>query len=357
MEIALMEGGHSLEKPTGKMEFIKSLSNNMKATEILSERFDYSGYIPALQKTIYDTFYQVKATEGTGQEKVAQFAQALQAAVSAQVVDPIAKAGNMVYNGTPITSIQFTIEPVFKGAVGKINVGSTSAKVQRSVKADYPYIEMPRAGIPTIAQYVKGNVHLIGKAYFQVHPKQQSAEIAMDIDGTNVANYMFLMDDQIAGEIVQSALSTFTNKFIGQLFHEIKHYMQLGKIAQKPHLDASKEYDRYYTGNPKTMDRAKHYKNKSGYWLNSAELDSWAANVASEIVNIFGTDTQAMVAYLNAAGKGQTTIHQGLPVKTHLATYYNHIFNPRYKVNTPRQDIWRKFVKNVYKDIQLYINK
>lgn len=357
MEIALMEGGHSLSEPAGKMEFIKSLSGVMKASEILSERFDYSEYIPGLQKTISDLFYQVKATQGTGAEKVAQFAQALEAAVSSQILDPIAKSTNMVYDSSPISTIQFNIEPVFKGAVGKINVGSTSAKVQRAIKADYPYIELPRAGIPTIAQYVKGNVSLVGKAHFKVHPKRQSAEIAMDINGTNVANYMFLMDDQIASDIVQSALATFTNKFIGLLFHEVKHYMQLGKITQKPHLDATKEYDRYYTGNPKTMDRAKQYKTKSGYWLNSAEMDSWAANVASEIVNIFGTDTQAMVDYLNASSKGQTTIHQGLPVKTHLATYYKHIFNPRYKVNVPRDELWRKFIKNVYKDIQLHFHK
>lgn len=326
----------------------------MRANEFLNERFDYSGYIAPVHALITNVFNQVKASDATAQDKVAQFAAGLQSAITTQVLEPLVQNDSIVYSGTPIHDIKFTINPVFKGAVGKINVGSTSAKVQRSIRADYPYIEMPRAGIPTIAQYVKGNVHLVGKAHFQVHPKQQSADVVMDIDGTNIANYMFLMDEQIAGDIVQSALTTFSSKFIGQLFHELKHYMQLAKIAKQPHLDPSQEYDRYYTGNPKTMDRAKHYKNKSGYWLNSAELDSWASNVAAEIVNIFGNDTQAMVDYLNASSTGKTTIHQGLPVKTHLATYYKHIFNPRYKMNTPRDEVWRKFVKNVYKDIQLH---
>jgi hypothetical protein len=331
----------------------------MKASEILTERFDYSGYIPIVRNLVHDLFHKVQATDQPDPaQKVTHFLAVLQDAINKQVLAPIIADNSLVYNGVQIDTLQLTMLPTFDKPMGKMNLGSMSAKVQQGIRKGYPNAQMPKAGVATMSQYVKGHVSFIGEASFQVFPKTQSAAINMEINGSSMANYLFLMDAEAAGSVVDAGLNTFASGLVGKLFHEVKHYMQNVKIASKPHLDPTVDLNRYYTGDPKTMNRARKYTNtKSGYWLNSDEMDSWASDVAAQIVNIFGTDTQAMVDYLNAASTGQTTMHNNVPVKTDLGHYYRQVFNKRYKVNTPREDIWRKFIKNVYKDIQLHFRK
>lgn len=57
MEMALMEGGHSLSEPVGKMDFIKSLGGVMKASEFLSEEIKLDDRASA--KAWIDKVYQM----------------------------------------------------------------------------------------------------------------------------------------------------------------------------------------------------------------------------------------------------------------------------------------------------------
>ena len=99
----------------------------------------------------------------------------------------------------------------------------------------------------------------------------------------------------------------------------------------------------------------KHYATSdSGYWLNADEMDSWAANAASEINSIFGNDLASRNQYMQAVMSGQPFNYHGAPVDTTLNTYRTKIFDKRRKVNVDRNQLWRKFVKDVYKNVQMY---
>jgi hypothetical protein len=122
---------------------------------------------------------------------------------------------------------------------------------------------------------------------------------------------------------------------------------------------ANKYVNKHYTGSPKASASAKkrsYEKTNTGYWLNSKEMDAWAANIAAEMSNIFGKDVQGMTDYLNAAAQGSTSVYKGVPVNTTLNSYHQMVFNPRNRMNTDPTTVWQKFIKTIYKDLAMHIN-
>jgi hypothetical protein len=325
----------------------------MRAKEFLSERFDYSGYIPILSRLVTDIFYATSAADeyDSPAAKVNAFLYELQEEIDDKILTPLLKDNPIVDRGVQIRSLTISFKPTFDSAMGSLNMGKMSSSVQRTLRKQYPANPLPPAGPTTVAQFLKSHIDFTKEADFHVSPDARSAIINIGMRGSEIANYIFLAED---GAIATAGLKTLSSGIAGKLFHELKHFMQTTKVSKKVGTDV--DVNRYYTGNPKTMNKVHHYNNtKSGYWLNSDELDSWAANAAAELHNVFGTDVQAMTDYLNATSIGQTINYNGVPVKTTMDSYYQQVFNPRYKMNTPRQDVWRKFVKNVYKDVQMYL--
>lgn len=324
----------------------------MRATEILSERFDYQQYTGPLMRLVTDAYAQTREHGDIEDPKnmINDFLYELGEAIDEVILIPLLKSNPIVYEGVRIRSITVSFSPIFDKPMGAVKLGSISSEMQRYLRKTYPGNPLPTAGVPAITAYIKSHVNFTREARFRIDTDARSAIITIDIDGSQLANLMFLTQDP---EIQKAALQTTSSGISGKLFHEIKHAMQSNKLAAKGKTD--KEYNRFYTGNPKNMDKDHQYtQTKDGYWLNSEELDSWAANVASEIMNIFGEDTQGMVDYLNASSQGKTINYNGMPIDTTLAHYYREIFNPEYQMNTPRQEVWRKFIKNIYKDIQMY---
>jgi hypothetical protein len=200
-------------------------------------------------------------------------------------------------------------------------------------------------------------------ARFYVHPEAKSGIINIEIRASHLGSFLFLSDNSA---LVTSALQTLTSNIMGKIFHEVKHFMQATKTAKSKETDPRKRADlnRYYTGDYKTMDKQAHYNATrangelgDGYWLNADEMDSFAANAAAEINNIFGNDVAAINNYLNAASRGQTIMHNGIPVHTTVGHIYRELYNPDNQMNTDRTVVWKKFMKNVFKDVQMYLNR
>ena len=327
----------------------------MRANEFLAERLDYSAYIPVLHRLISDIFNQVVTDEYShdAKSKVNTFFYELQELIDTKILTPLLKKNPIVIEQVPIRFITVSFKPTFTSDMGKMSMGSVSANVQRSLKKQYPDAPLPKGGTDTIAQYIKSHLDFTGEAEFNFDPETKNAIIRIDVRGSEVANYLFNSDNTA---IATASLKTLTSNIAGKLFHEIKHFIQGTKVTKNFGFNA--QVNKFYTGNPKKIDKNKHYATtKSGYWLNSNEMDSWAANAAAEINNIFGHDVDAINQYMNIASKGQTTSYNNVPVNTSLNHYYSQIFNPRYKVNTDRQTLWRKFIKDVYKDLQHYQGK
>ena len=326
----------------------------MKVSEILKEDFDYSQYIPVLKKLITDTFYETLRDEDYDdpKSKVNAFFYSLQDKIDDHVMKPLLKANPIVINQVPIRFLTVSFKPSFDGQVGKMSLGSMSALTQKAMRQRYPGQPLPQAGAKTVAQYIKSHTDFTGEADFHFNSETKNALINIGIHGSEVANYLFNVDEQ---QIADASLKTLTSGITGKLFHEVKHFIQNTKVAKNMGYNA--QVNKFFTGpaNATAQQKNKHYTNtKSGYWLNTDEMDAWAANAAAEISNAFGGDKPAMNQYMNNVSAGHTTTHNGVPVSTSMDHYRREIFNPRYNMNTDRQTVWRRFVKDVYKDLQLH---
>ena len=138
------------------------------------------------------------------------------------------------------------------------------------------------------------------------------------------------------------------------MMHEIRHFMQSTKVAANVGSDA--DLRKFYVGD-KTKTNKQLYKTKQGYYLNTDEMDSWAANIAGEIKNTFGNDRRGIDWYLNVVTRGKTARYNNLPVSTTLDHYKDIIINGKAELNVDRQELWKKLIKNVYKDLQFYKTK
>ena len=232
-------------------------------------------------------------------------------------------------------------------------MGSMSAMVQKSLRNRYPGHQLPKGGADTIAQYIRSHSDFTGEGEFSIDTDSKNAFIKIDIHGSEVANYLFNADNQL---IADASLKTLGNNILGKLMHEIKHFIQNSKVSKN--LGHNAQVNKFYTGDPAKLTpqqkNKKYTTTQSGYWLNADEMDAWAANVAAEIKNVFGNDTHAMNQYMNNASKNQITYHNNVPVNTSLNHYRNQIFNPKYRVNVDRNKLWHRFIKDVYKDLQLH---
>ena len=324
----------------------------MRANEFITERFSYQEYLPKLKRLISDTFYDVVGDEDNPDpvSKVNAFFYELQNRIDDDILAPLIKKNPLVINNVPIRHLTVSFRPKFTGQVGRLNIGSMSAKAQQHLNKYYPGVQRAAAGVDTTAKYIKSHVDFTGEAEYGIDQETKNAIININIHGTELANMLFQAENSA---IATAALGSLTSGIIGKLFHEIKHFMQSTKVIGKFGYNA--QVNKFYTGDPKKIDKNKHYeKTKSGYWLNTDEMDAWAANAAADINNVFGKDKQAIVDYMNATAQGQAYLHNGVPVNTTLNTYRSQIFNPRYQMNTDRQVVWRRFVKDVYKDLQMH---
>lgn len=338
----------------------------MRATEFLTERFDYTKYINPLSRLITDTFYEVVADEDYDdtEAKINEFLYRLEPVIDKKILAPLLKENPIVYDGVKVVSLTISFETIWSGKpMAPPNMGALSAGVQRSLRQTYPGVAMPRASNDVTAQHLKTNMDFTQLARFYVHPEAKSGIINIEIRASHLGSFLFLSDNSA---LVTSALQTLTSNIMGKIFHEVKHFMQATKTAKSTETDPRKRADlnRYYTGDYKTMDKQAHYNATrangelgDGYWLNADEMDSFAANAAAEINNIFGNDVAAINNYLNAASRGQTIMHNGIPVHTTVGHIYRELYNPENQMNTDRTVVWKKFMKNVFKDVQMYLNR
>jgi hypothetical protein len=299
---------------------------------------------------VSNAFTEVQNDEYTDDvaHKINNFLYAVGQGIDQQVMDKLIAEYPLVVDGIPIVSLSISFAPTFKEGPGNLSMGALSAHAQRKMKSRYPGAEIAPAGVETTAKYIRSHVNFLGEGEFNVDAQAKSAIINIVAYGYSLTHYLFNAPNS---EIANASLDTLTSNIMAVVFHEIKHYMQGTKT--KTH---SQQMNRFYTGDPKKMDKERHYsRNKSGYWLNAEEMDAWAANAAAQMVNVFGRDTQAMNDYISLVSKGQTLNYNGVPVETTLNVYQRQIFNKRYKMNTDRNVLWKKFLKDVYKDLQMYL--
>jgi hypothetical protein len=327
----------------------------MRATEFIAERLDYQAYVSPLKNIITNAFYDVVADDEYDdvESKINDFFYRLQEMIDSKVLAPMLKANPMVYNGVQIRSLTVSFEPMYTTPVGKTNLGAVSANVQRAIRSRYPGVSVP-ANAKTNAQYLKSHLDFTKEATFHVDASAKSAIINIEIHAGEVASHLFNSEQP---EMATASLSTLTYNIIGKIMHEVKHFVQTTKVAAKG--KAGQYLNRHFTGDPhatQQQKRTSYEKTNSGYWLNTDEMDAFAANAAAELANIFGRDTAGIHNYLNAVSKGQTIVYNGVPVNTTMNGYYAQVFNKRYKVNTDRNEIWKRYIKNVYKDLAHYLN-
>ena len=209
-------------------------------------------------------------------------------------------------------------------------------------------------GEANTAEYFKSNQDFTAEASYYVNATVKSALIEIEIHTAEVGSFLFANDNTA---LVTAALSTLTHNIIGKLFHELKHFMQDVKISGAGM--GNKYVNKHYTGSPnaRARDKQRSYQTTTpGYWLNSKEMDAWAANIAAEISNIFGKDVAGMTNYLNAAAVGSTIVYKGVPVNTSMNSYHQILFDKRNKMNTDPNVVWQKFIKMIYKDLAMHIN-
>jgi hypothetical protein len=230
-------------------------------------------------------------------------------------------------------------------------------QVVNLLKTKYPKQNFA-ASSDTTANYIRSHTSFTGEAEFSYEADTRNGLIKMDVYGASIANYVFISDDT---KVITASLDQLTNNIIGGIIHEIKHYIQSTKVAKN--LGYNAQVNRFYTGDPKKLSdpqsgavlkNKKYSTTKGGYWLNADEMNSWSANAAAEINSIFGADKQAIAQYMNAVMAGKQFNYKNTPVDTSLNHYRKMIFDKRHHVNVDRDSLWRKFVKDVYKDVQMY---
>lgn len=328
----------------------------MKVTEILLERLDYSKYLPILKRIIKNTFYSINSDEDLydPQSKVNQFFYDLQDDIDSQILKPLLKENPITINGNKVNHLLMSFNVTYDEPIGRLNIDSLNQHVADTLSAKYPKQEF-KASSDITARYLRSHTSFTGEAEFSYEDATHNGLIKMDVRGSSVANYAFLSDDS---KVLTASLEQLTNNIIGGIIHEVKHYIQSTNVAKNMGYNA--QVNKFYTGDPKKLSADANLKNKQynttkgGYWLNADEMNSWSANAAAEINSVFGNDEASMLQYMNATMSNKPFSYNGVPVNTSLDHYRKMIFDKRHKINVNRDNLWRKFVKDVYKDIQMY---
>lgn len=335
----------------------------MRANEFITERFDYSKYLPILRRIIKNTFHSINADEDLYDpaSKVNQFFYDLQDDIDTHILKPLLKENPITINGNKVNHLLMSFRVNFEGGKpprpGTLDVDAVNQQVATTLQQKYSKNQFtPSTDLTT--SFLKTMTSFVGEATFGYEEDTHNGIINMDVRGSMIANFAFMSDDT---KIVTTSLEVLTNDIIGKLMHEIKHYIQSSKVIKNMGYNA--QVNRFYTGDPKKLSHPKtggDYKNQlydksdSGYWLNADEMNSWATNAAAEINNVFGNDTASKNQYMNAVMSGKPFTYNGAPVDTTLNTYRNKIFDKRRRVNVDRNTLWRKFIKDVYHDVQLF---
>lgn len=331
----------------------------MRAKEFITERLDYSKYLPVLKRIIKNTFYSVNSDEDLydPQSKVNQFFYDMQHDIDAQILKPLLKENPIVIEGQKVRHLLMSFEVTYEGEIGRLDIAALNQHVVDQLHGKYPEQSF-KPSTDLTATFLRSHSAFTGEAQFSYEQETHNALINMEVRGTSVANYAFLSDDT---KVITASLDQLTNNIIGGIIHEVKHYIQSTNVAANFGYNA--QVNRFYTGdvaqlsNPETSG---DYKNdlyndtEEGYWLNADEMNSWSANAAAEINSIFGADKKSAHTYLNAIAGGKGFNYNGVPVETSMNKYHQMIFNPETHVNTDRNTIWKKFIKDVYKDVQMY---
>lgn len=337
----------------------------MRAKEFITERLDYSKYLPVLKRIIKNTFYSVNSDEDLydPQSKVNQFFYDLQHDIDSHILKPLLKdhpitVTNEQGENVKVRHLLMSFDVSYDDPIGQLNIDQLNAHVVDQLSSAYPDKKF-KPGVETTVMFLKSHSALTGEAQFSYEDDTHNGLINMAVRGSSVANYVFLLEDT---KIVTAGLELLTNNIIGGIIHEVKHFIQSTNVTAN--LGYNAQVNRYYTGDKDKLTGNTHasadYKNdlydqgEEGYWLNADEMDSWAANAASEINNIFGADTKSAADYLNAIAGGQEYVYNGVPIVTSMTQYYNTIFDDNVQMNTDRDTVWRKFIKDVYKDVQMY---
>lgn len=333
----------------------------MRANEFITERFDYSKYLPILRRIIKNTFHSINSDEDLYDpvSKVNQFFYDLQDDIDSHILAPLLKENPITIEGSKVNHLFMSFKVNFAEKVpagGRLDVNALNSQVANTLQQKYSKQRFEPSTDLTVS-FLKSMTSFVGEATFGYEEDTHNGLINMDVRGEMVANFAFMAEDS---KIVTASLELLTNDIIGKLMHEIKHYIQSSKVAKN--LGYHAQVNRFYTGDPKKLSHPEtggHYKNKmydtdTGYWLNADEMNSWATNAAAEINSVFGNDVNAKNQYMNAVMSGKPFNYNGAPVDTTLNTYRAKIFDKRRKVNVDRNTLWRKFIKDVYHDVQLF---
>jgi hypothetical protein len=330
----------------------------MRANEFINEAFDYQPYLAPLKRVIQDTFYEVTSDDDIDDVDVqlTEFFYRLQQHMDDKILRPLLKANPLNYKGTDIKSLTVSFKLLHDedSVIGQPNMGALTAAAQRTMRDRYKGFDRGAAGEKNTAEYQKSNQDFTGEASYYVDPGAKSAIVEIQIYAAEVGSFLFVNTNT---PLITSSLNTLTHNIVGKLFHELKHFMQDVKLSKAGMAD--KYVNKHYTGSPNASASAKkrsYEKTTPGYWLNSKEMDAWAANIASEISNIFGKDVAGMNNYMNAAAQGSTIVYNGVPVNTSMNSYHQLVFDKRNKMNTDPNTVWQKFIKMIYKDLQMHIN-
>jgi len=322
----------------------------MNAQEIIiNERFDYSPYIPVFKKEINNA---IRSTVGqrdlTPQGKVNDCFFNLSYTLEKSVLDPLLKANPLTVNNVKIRNLSISFKVTFPSPIGKNPV--TRADIQKFVSKKFPNSDLSNAEY-SIPQAIRSYIDFTKGAEFKIDDSAKNAYIKINIDGSRVYNYIFGNTDS---ESATASIAKLSNEILNMMMHEIRHFMQSTKVAANVGSDA--DLRKFYVGD-KTKTNKQLYKTKQGYYLNTDEMDSWAANIAGEIKNTFGNDQKGIDWYLNVVTRGKTARYNNLPVSTTLDHYKDLIINGKAELNVDRQELWKKLIKNVYKDLQFYKTK
>ena len=333
----------------------------MRATEFITERFDYSKYLPILRRIIKNTFHSINSDEDLYDpvSKVNQFFYDLQDDIDSHILAPLLKENPITIEGSKVNHLFMSFKVNFTEKIptgGRLDVNALNNQVASALQQKYSKQRFEPSTDLTVS-FLKSMTSFVGEATFGYEEDTHNGLINMDVRGDMIANFAFMAEDS---KIVTASLELLTNDIIGKLMHEVKHYIQSSKVAKN--LGYHAQVNRFYTGDPKQLSHPEtggHYKNKmydtdTGYWLNADEMNSWATNAAAEINSIFGNDVNAKNQYMNAVMSGKPFNYNGAPVDTTLNTYRAKIFDKRRKVNVDRNTLWRKFVKDVYQDVQMF---
>jgi hypothetical protein len=336
----------------------------MRAKEFITERLDYSDYLPVLKRIIKNTFYSINSDEDLydPESKVNQFFYDIQHDIDAKVLAPLLKANPITItddegNKIKVRHLLMSFNVRFDEPMGSLDIDGLNAHAVEQLSATYPDKDF-KPSSETTAMFLRSYSALTGEAQFSYEEDTHNGLINMDVRGSSVANYVFLMEDT---KIVTAGLDLLTNNIIGGIIHEVKHFIQSTSVIANFGYNA--DVNKYHTGDVDKLNDPENYpdyksdlyaQGEEGYWLNADEMNSWSANAAAEINNIFGSDTESAKAYINAIAGGQEYVYNGVPVWTTLGHYYNTIFDDEVQVNTDRNNLWKKFIKDVYKDVQMY---